>query len=98
MRRFLSFEQLVRTLGQLQQLDPVLNVGLVGGLVRRDVAEEAVLLGPPLGGLAVEEGGVDPAVALVQLHRVDAGCPGFQCLTRWLCHSRFAKPRISATA
>jgi len=35
----------VRAVGQLQQLDALLNVGLVGGLVRRDVAEKAVLLG-----------------------------------------------------
>ena len=59
-------------MGQLQQLDPFLNVGLVSGLVRRDVAQQAVLLGAPLGRLAVEKGSVDPAVELVQVHGVDA--------------------------
>ncbi len=72
MRRFLPFEQVVRAVGQVQQLDAFLNVGLVGDLVRRDVAQEAVLLGAPLGRLGVEEGRVDPAVELVQVHGVDA--------------------------
>ena len=44
-----QYEQVVRAVGQLQQLDSFLNVGLVGGLVRRDVAQQAVLLGAPLG-------------------------------------------------
>ena len=47
-------------MGQLQQLDAFLNVGLVGSLVRRDVAQEAVLLRAPPGRLAVEERRVNP--------------------------------------
>jgi hypothetical protein len=63
-RRFSAasgLSQLVRAVGQVQQLDAFLNVGLVGALVRRDVAQEAVLLAAPLGRLAVEESGVDPS-------------------------------------
>ncbi|HOL72029.1 MAG TPA: hypothetical protein PKW45_11335 [Bryobacteraceae bacterium] len=53
-------------------MDAFLNVGPVGGLVRLDVAQDAVLLGAPLGRLAVEERVVDPAIQLVHVHRVDA--------------------------
>ena len=41
MRRFLPFEQVVRAVGQVQQLDAFLNVGLVGGLVRRELRSGA---------------------------------------------------------
>ena len=58
MRRFLPFEQVVRAVGQVQQLDAFLNVGLVGGLVRRDVAKQAILPGAPLGRLAAASSGV----------------------------------------
>ncbi len=62
----------MRAVGQAQELDAFLDVGPVGGLVRLDVAQDAVLLGAPLGRLAVEEGVVDPPIQLVHVHRVDA--------------------------
>lgn len=58
-------------MGRVQQLDPFLDVGLIGALVPLDVAEKAVRRGGPLGRLAVEEGG-DLNVELAHVHRVDA--------------------------
>ena len=58
--------------GQLEQLDAVFDVALVGVLVSLDVAQDSVLLASPVGGLAVEERGVDPPIQLVQIHGVQA--------------------------
>ncbi|MGA3079091.1 MAG: hypothetical protein ABSG56_36095 [Bryobacteraceae bacterium] len=67
----LILEQNVRSLGQVQQPDALFDVALVRVLMRLDVARDAALLGPELGGFAVEEVIVDPAVQLVHVHRID---------------------------
>lgn len=58
--------------GQLEQLDTVFDVALVGVLVDLDVAQDSLLLAPPVPRLAVEEGSVDPSIELVQIHGVQA--------------------------
>jgi hypothetical protein len=62
----LILEQNVRSLGQIQKPDGVFDVALVRVLMRIDVAHDAALLGPELGGFAVEEVVIDSAVQLVQ--------------------------------
>lgn len=69
-RRFLPFESLPHAVGQVQQLDAFLNVGLVGGLVRRDVAKKAVLFRATLGRLAVEK---------TRCRSGRRACPGTSC-------------------
>ncbi|MCI0340255.1 MAG: hypothetical protein L0216_03760 [Planctomycetales bacterium] len=67
----LLLEQLRRLLREFENRDPLLDVVLVGGLVSLDLGEDPALLVPPLGGLPLEECGVDAPVEPVHVHRVD---------------------------
>ena len=58
--------------GQLQELDAVFDIALVGILMDLNVAQDSVLVASPVGGLAVEERCIDPSVKLVQIHCVQA--------------------------
>src|SRR6516165_10002713 len=56
---------------RVREADALLHVGLVGALVPFDLPQAAVLLIAPLGRHFLEEGGVDDAVELVDIHGVD---------------------------
>lgn len=55
---------------EFEELHSLVQVALVGALVLLDRPVDPMLFGPPLRRLAVEEGGVDPAVKFVHVHRV----------------------------
>jgi hypothetical protein len=52
-------------LRQFQNLDALFHVALIGRPVRLDVPRDSALLASRLGGLAVEELGIDSTVKLV---------------------------------
>ena len=60
----LLLEEVGGTAGQLQQSDPLVKVGLVGGLVVGSCLPNTGLLRPPLPDLLVIELGADPPSSL----------------------------------
>jgi hypothetical protein len=69
--RLLPFERLLGVPSEFEKRDTHVQVGLLGGLVPRDLAQAAVLLLAPLGGHLVEERAVHATVELIEIHGVD---------------------------
>src|SRR4029077_15245790 len=70
--RLLPFEQLLGVPREFENLDALVNVGLLGGLVPRNLAQAAGLLLAPLSRHLVEERAVYTSVEFVEIHCVDA--------------------------
>src|SRR5207248_431083 len=67
----LALVYLMGPASELQKPDPILHVVLVGVGLSLEVPHHRPLLPAPLGGLTVEEGVVDPALELVDVHGVE---------------------------
>jgi hypothetical protein len=68
----LTLEQGVRIVRQFQELDALLDIAVVGRLVRPQIANDGDLRGAHLRGLGIEKVVGDPAVQLILVHGVDA--------------------------
>ena len=67
----LLLEQLLGAPREFENLDALIHVGLLGGLVPLNFAQAAVLLFAPLGRHLVEERAVYTSIEFVEIHRVD---------------------------
>lgn len=72
-RSALLLEHFWGVIGQIEQHDSFLQVGLVGGLVPVDFFAAPNLRGPPLCGHALKERIVNPTIELIDVHGMNAG-------------------------